>query len=59
MDTVYYREVNCFFYAVIWIAWWTGVQMGGVRFCVGFGGSFHEVKREMVFGTVNEDCCFW
>lgn len=58
MDTISYREVNSFFYAVIWIAWWTGVQMGGVHFCVGFGGRSLEVKRELVFGAVNDDCCF-
>lgn len=59
MDTVYYREVNCFFYALIWTAWWTGVQMGGVHFCVGFGGCFLQVKRETVFGNASDDCCFW
>ena len=49
MDTVYYREVNCFFYAVIWIAWWTGVQMGGMCSCMDFRGCFLEVKGSGVW----------
>lgn len=51
MDTVYYREVNCFFYAVIWIAWWTGVRMGGVHFCVGFGGFSWSKKGNGVWNS--------
>lgn len=41
--------MNCFFYAVIWIAWWTGVQMGGMCSCMDFRGCFLEVKGSGVW----------
>lgn len=47
MDTVHHKEVNSFFsYAVIRVAWWTGLQVGGVRFWVGFGGCFPSGEKE-------------